>query len=266
MTDGINAHEVVWHGVPNPADWPITKRLDGVEFSDRDETTGVRPITNADTWPGVIPAGWDGPVTYSLWLIRRIGSRWHGSCAIEFFQGRYWTGAPLGRYYSDWYSPDRESFGPLRSLPNVVESELIAFMVAAGSHRLKDTSVQPGQQSVRERSPIIVLPYTANGVVRAAAPTPDPRPDPRPEPQPDPRPDPSLAEHVTALRAEQGVLRESVNGLTVSDATRAQEVAELRARIAELEARPTPTPPKTVSFRVFGVPLTVPVTWGGPAL
>jgi hypothetical protein len=30
-----------------------------------------------DTWPGVIPPGWDGPINHTLWIAERIGGTWY---------------------------------------------------------------------------------------------------------------------------------------------------------------------------------------------
>lgn len=30
-----------------------------------------------DTWPGVIPAGWDGPINYTVWIGEYIGGTWY---------------------------------------------------------------------------------------------------------------------------------------------------------------------------------------------
>ena len=65
------------------------------------------------------------------------------ACALEFYTGKHWTGAPLHLQYNDWFSVGK-GFGPLEGLGNVVPGEELLFMLVAGSLRLKDTSDQPG--------------------------------------------------------------------------------------------------------------------------
>ena len=260
--DMINPNDVVWHQCPNPGAWPITKRLDGVEFSDRDTTTGVRPLTDAQSWPEVTPTGWAGPITYSIWLLRRHQGVWHGACLLEFFRGKDWTGAPLSHYYSDWVNTDKD-YGVMNDLGNVQDGETIGFMLSAGSFRFKNTATQPGQRSPLERTRIIVVPFQRNGYARVSSTTPDPRPEPKPDPRPDPTPviDPGMARAIVDLTAEIATLRAEVRTLQASPIPSQDWIDAVQSRLAACEARDVPALPSALSFRVFGVPLTVPVTW-----
>jgi hypothetical protein len=262
--DAIDPSAVTWHGVPNPGAWPITRTLAGVEFDDRGPEYGVRPITNADTWPEVVPTGWDGPIVYSVWFFRQIAGRWHGTCCLEFYLGKQWTGAPLGVYYDDWINPGK-GYGEMEGLGNVRVGERIGFMIAAGSQRLKDTSTQPGRTSPRERTPIIVVAYVGKGIQMAGVtpPTPEPQPQPTPEPQPGQVPPHTHPDLVSALDKTVDMAQQMASALSLAS----QEIVTLRARVETLEAlsarvdaleqRPLPTLP--TSIRIFGV--TVPVTW-----
>ena len=158
MSDAIDLTKAVFHS-RNVTDWPVTCELRGVEFS---STKGVAPIGSIP-WGEITPAGWDGPITHSLWLGRLIGGVWHIACALEFYKGKVWTGAPLDSEYTNWFNVGK-GFGELETQPNVVTGEKVAFMVTAGSQRLKDTSTQPGPKSVQERSNVIVVDFVPNGV------------------------------------------------------------------------------------------------------
>lgn len=167
LTDAIDLSRAVFHS-RNVADWPIVTSLTGVEFRDADPQGGVRPIADIP-WPDITPAGWDGPITHAIWLGRKIDGVWHIACALEFYRGKDWTGAPLHKQYADWFSPGK-GFGELEGLGNVQSGEPIAFMLTHGSQRLKDTSTQQGPRSRQERSNVIVVTFTANGIVTPVVP------------------------------------------------------------------------------------------------
>lgn len=171
MIDGELKDRIQWVGKTNPLDWPITQELSGVEFKQADPQGGVRPIMPGGDvrWGEIIPAGWEGPIRYSVCLGRYIGARPVMACALEFYTGKSWTGAPLNTMYREWFSPGK-GFGPLEELGNVVAGETLLFMLVAGSLRLKDTSDQPGPDSVQERSNIIRVTFTPNGVALALPP------------------------------------------------------------------------------------------------
>lgn len=266
--DAVDPRHVVWHGAPNPGPWPVTRRLDGVEFDDSGPDRGVRPLTDAGSWPDVTPTGWEGPIRYSLWLLRNIGGTWHGACCLEFFSGKIWTGAPLGQYYSDWINPGK-GYGPMEALGNVTPGERIGFLVAAGSHRKKDTSTQPGITSPRERSRIIVVSYVGRGVQMAAG-VEEQQPEPKPDPNPGEAPSHSHPDLVKALDNVMGITKDLVSSTTdlaialkavtedlVALRTRVEALEKIASRVEGLEQRPLPTLP--TSIRIFGV--TVPVSW-----
>lgn len=164
MIDHIDLKQAQFHS-RNVSDWPVVTSLTGVEFRDADPAGGVRPIADIP-WPDVTPQGWDGPITHCIWLGRQINGVWHIACALEFYRGKVWTGAPLHRQYNDWFSIGK-GFGELEGLPNVQIGEKIAFMLTPGSQRLKDTSTQPGQKSRQERSNVIVVTFNPNAIVQA---------------------------------------------------------------------------------------------------
>lgn len=242
--DAIDLRGAVYHaGSPNVADWPITARLEGVEFRDvHPGDGGVRPLVSVP-WGEVVPDGWDGPVTHSLWIFRQIGGRWHGACVLEFFRGKAWTGAPLNRFYAEWVNPGK-GYGELEQLGNVRPGELVGFMVTAGSHRLKDTSRQNNApRSVRERSNVIAVPFAASGLVTVAADAPAPAPAPVP-PVVAPGADvAALQRQIEELKgwaaASFGDVSKGLEALTGTVGQHATLIDELNGRIrTELEARP----------------------------
>lgn len=245
-TDMIDLKSAVFHS-RNVADWPVVTTLEGVEFKDADPQGGVRPILSAMPWPGIVPAGWDGPITFAIWLGRIVGGVWHIGCALEFYDGKVWTGAPLQRGYNDWFSVGK-GFGELEGLPNPTPGEPLLFMVTHGSQRLKDTSTQPGPKSRQERSNAIIVPFVVNGVQMPTPSVPvDPPVNPPPVNPPIVPPTPSgpvvdegardliaqlsqlvlsLSEHNDAANAETDRRFDAVN----------QQVAQHENRLAQQDA------------------------------
>lgn len=228
MTDAFDLQTAIFHS-KNVAAWPIATELQGVEFKDADPQGGVRPILSAMPWAGIIPTGWDGPITFAIWLGRQIGGVWHLACALEFYEGKFWTGAPLHKQYNDWLSVGK-GFGELEGLPNPVPGERLAFMVTAGSQRLKDTSSQPGPKSVQQRSNVIVVPFQVNAVVLSEAGTQVPSPVPQLPPT-------STGENTggsTQVGPAFAELSAQVAALVAVDANQADQITALQTETATL--------------------------------
>ena len=128
-----------------------------IEFSKQD---------GPDRWPDQTPAGWDGPLQYTIWLFLQVNGEWVGSAFIQMWHGRDGSGttsdpravgvSPALVYGSRW-SP-MQVHGPIRP------GELIGFMVTAGNAR---DSVGPVLQ---ERSNLVCFPATDNGSVSSSRP------------------------------------------------------------------------------------------------
>ena len=140
------------------ASWPVTTtitRLDmrasgvHVEFSKKD---------GAGRWPDFTPAGWDGPLQYTLGMALKIGGQWYASTPIEFWHGLDASGGPPSQYALNWfYDPGR--WAPMTyHQPSV--GEMIGIFVCAGDCRNRsDSSGSP----VRERSNVVLVPMPNDG-------------------------------------------------------------------------------------------------------
>lgn len=266
--DGVAPSAIQWVGKTNPLDWPATQDLLGVEFRNADPQGGVRPILpggdDSVRWPDIIPDGWDGPIRYAICLGRKIRGVWTMACALEFYTGKHWTGAPLHLQYNDWFSVGK-GFGPLEGLGNVVPGEELLFMLVAGSLRLKDTSDQPGPDSVRERSNIIRVTFTVDGVALALPPeggsgpvvvTPPPGPTPTPVPT-------DVEARLRRLEDDMKALLEANLVNRVGDLAEAQALIAAKADHAVGVAqaaydRPVPTKTKPTSATIFGLKIPIP--------
>lgn len=183
MTDGLDLSTVVIHNSPDVRDWPATATITRLEF----RPTGVHvehtKNLGAGAWPTFVPNGWDGPLQYTLWIVVRIAGTWHAAGCIQFWQACDQNGGPPEEFAKNWYyAADR--WAPMTSHQPVL-GESVGFLVTAGDAR------NNGQQTVQERSQVVVMPFPRSGDVwTVSAPVPEPPAPPGPAPTPEPGPAP----------------------------------------------------------------------------
>jgi hypothetical protein len=146
---------------PDVRGWPATAKITEVSFAGGVTRVNFTKKDGPDRWPDVTPAGWDGPLEYTLWLFLQINGQWIGSGFIQMWNGRDGSGSSgdpdvPSRYSEHWYYGDRwnpmQNHGPIRA------GESIGIMVTSGNAR---DAVGPfGPQ---ERSNVVVIPATDNG-------------------------------------------------------------------------------------------------------
>lgn len=167
----LNSHDV--------RTWPATAQLTKLEFRPSGVHVEHTKVTGPGSWPNFRPAGWDGDLQYTLWIFLNIGGRWYGSGCIQFWQSCDQNGGPPEQFAANWYyAADR--WAPMTG-HQPQPGEMVGFMVSAGDAR------NNGQQSVQERSNLVVMPFPRSGDLYISTPTPvDPPVDP---PQPPPATD-----------------------------------------------------------------------------
>lgn len=176
MTDGLELSTVQIHNSPDVRGWPATAQITKLEF----RSTGVHvehtKNTGQGAWPNFRPAGWDGDLQSTLWIFLSIGGQWHGSGCIQFWQSCDQNGGPPERFAKNWYyAADR--WAPMTGR-QPEPGDMVGFMVSAGDAR------NNGQQSVQERSQVVVLPFPRSGDVYVPTEAPEPVPVPLPPPDP----------------------------------------------------------------------------------
>lgn len=197
IQDSLDLSTVDVINAPNPFSWSVTVDLVAIHHTEN----GVSAIPGADKWPDVTPIGWAGPIHYCVWLFRKnpATGRWLGSAFLEFYRGKSWTGAPLHRHYIEWLGGQGKGYGPLENFPNVASGEKVAFMLTAGSQRLKDTSTQPGPKSPRERSNLALVTFYPHGLLPVEFET-------EPPPPPPPPPDDTVLEYLRTIDRKLDIL------------------------------------------------------------
>ncbi len=155
--DAINlATAAVYNSPPDIASWPATGRITNLSMSG---ASGLSfEFTTKQSWPDVVPPGWDGPLQYTVWAVVNINGRWYTSGFIQMWRGRASTGAPiLSDFAANWAYDAR--WGPMAGYhPHA--GEQMGFFLSAGNARGFS-----GVSSVRERTNVVMvnLPPGDNG-------------------------------------------------------------------------------------------------------
>lgn len=195
IADMIPLASVQVVNAPDVASWASTAVITQVAITPTNTTFTFSKHIGPNAWPNVTPAGWEGPLQYTVWLFRKVKGNWVASAFIQMWQDRDGVGDAPSDYANNWYYSNR--WTPLYGSGALVPGETIGFMLTSGNER---DSVGP--YSVQERSNIVTLPTTDNGVFTfPGAVTPDPTPTPTPVPTPAPVPTPDLSARVDALEA-----------------------------------------------------------------
>jgi hypothetical protein len=163
--DAVDLHgAVVTAGSPGDvADWPVTTLITTLDLRGDGAFVDFSKKDGPGRWPDVTPAGWDGSLQYTLWMVENINGGWYTSGGVEYWYGLSRQGGPPSQYGSNWYySP--AVWGPLANRQPAV-GEQVGFFVTAGDARAKNV------YAVRERSNVVVVPFPsdAGGVFQFTA-------------------------------------------------------------------------------------------------
>lgn len=168
--------------------WPITCGITGISL---EPVRGVVPmIKGLENWPSFVPAGWGGPISWTLWAGFKVNGRWTMAGFMQFWQGdgpRTDTGAhPLepapGKSVENWrgnWAYDGR-WAPLNGFVPT-QGTLMAFMATSGDARGDIPSKQ-------ERTQIVTVTLNPQGSWSFPEVT-DGEGEPGPSPQP-PQPNP----------------------------------------------------------------------------
>jgi len=176
MTDMFDLTTAQIVNAPDVRTWPITTAITQVIFDGTTTRVVFDKQDGPDRWPDVTPAGWSGPLQYTLWLFRQLNGVWVGSAFVQFWHGRAASGDPRdpdvpSRYRANWFYAAR--WTPIFGSGLIVPGERIGFLVTSGNGR---DSVGPF--SVRERSNVVVFPASDDAVFTFAADQTPPAPAP----------------------------------------------------------------------------------------
>ncbi|HEX3646064.1 MAG TPA: carboxypeptidase-like regulatory domain-containing protein [Vicinamibacterales bacterium] len=151
--DQIDMHTVIVRGpAGDVANWPVTTQMRVLDFN----SGGVFvDFTAKNSWPDVVPPGWDGGIEFTLWMVEKINGQWITAGGLEFWRGLDRSGGPPSRFAANWYY-NPQVWGELASHQPAV-GEQVGFFVTAGDQRAKDVRI------VTERSNVVLVPFPSDG-------------------------------------------------------------------------------------------------------
>jgi hypothetical protein len=152
--DQIDMHSVIVRGgcCGDVANWPVTTQIHVI---DANFGGWFVDFSAKNSWPEVVPPGWDGGIQYTLWIVERINGQWITAGGVEFWRGLARQGGPPSRLAGNWYySP--QVWNELAS-HQPGPGEQVGMFVTAGDQRAKDVRV------VTERSNVVLLPFPSDG-------------------------------------------------------------------------------------------------------
>lgn len=158
--DQINLAEAIIVNAPDIRNWPITTAITQLKFDGNTTSVDFTKKEGPNRWPDVTPAGWTGPLEYTLWLFLNINNQWVGSGFIQFWNGRDSSGSAADPdvpsvYDIHWYYAAR--WAPMFGYGPIKPGTPIGFMVTSGNAR---DSVGP--YGPQERSNIVLVPASNN--------------------------------------------------------------------------------------------------------
>lgn len=173
--DALNLADAAIVNAPNVRTWPATATITELSFLEGTTRVVFSKEYGNGAWPDVTPAGWDGPLQYTLWLCLKTPT-WTCSAFIQFWNGRDGTGNSAdpdvpSRWDQHWYYSSR--WAPLFGHGQIQPGELIGLFVTSGNAR--DSAGPYGPQ---ERSNVVVVPATDRGTFTFAPPPPVATPPP----------------------------------------------------------------------------------------
>lgn len=155
--DAIDLPSSVLVGGAEVRGWPVTTTITAFSTSPQGIEVLFSKRQGSD-WPDVIPAGWVGPVYYTVWLGTRLPDRVHLAASLNVYRGQLGAGAGdvtnIGQYSQNlWYLDDG------LKTHVVSEGETLYLMVTAGGLRGANAV------SVQERSNVVA--FTASSMPRS---------------------------------------------------------------------------------------------------
>jgi len=235
QADMLNIQSAQIVNAPDVKGWPVTTALTAVSFDGAVTRVDFTKKDGPNRWPDVTPAGWQGPLEYTIWLFVNNGGQWVGSGFIQMWNGRDGSGSAAdpdvpSLYDKHWYYAERWApifgHGPIRA------GETIGFMVSSGNAR-----DNVGPQSVQERSNIVTFAATDNGhfsfgSAPVPVPTPTPVPVPVPTPVPVPLPSTDLGMQILTQQAiDHAAVMAHIEELKTQLALTRQDIADFRAAV-----------------------------------
>lgn len=159
---------IILNSPPDLASWPETAKITSINITGDSFLVDFDRRDGPDRWPDVIPAGFTGPLEYTLGMcVNPNGNQWYCSGVVQFWYGRTLTdsGSP-SRVGIEWfYDPAR--WGPV-NFYQPQDGELVGIFVGAGNLRDGSNITRATCPRVCERSNVALIPWSQGGGVSYA--------------------------------------------------------------------------------------------------
>lgn len=154
------AQAIIHNSPPDLGVWPETAKITSIDITPRAFLVDFDLRTAPNRWPDVTPAGWAGPLQYTLGMCLNINAQWHCSAVVQFWFGRSLEdSAPPTDVALEWFYDSR--WGPMMG-HQPVPGEIVGIFAAAGN--LRDGSYTRATcPRVCERTNVALIPWSFGG-------------------------------------------------------------------------------------------------------
>lgn len=154
MTDAVDISTVILTP-PDVRDFPVTKAITALTAN----ADGLTVQFDGNSWPDIVPAGWTGPVYFTIYIGAKFGGDVRMAASLNVYRGQTAVGGdvtnltwqPDPRRAPGQYANNLYYLNPALGEHTAVEGETLYLMVVAGGWRgIKALSVS-------ERSNIVAF-------------------------------------------------------------------------------------------------------------
>jgi hypothetical protein len=156
---------IIVNSPPDLATWPEAAKITSITITPDNFPVEFDRRDGPGRWPDVVPAGFKGPLQYTLGMcVNPNGNQWYCSGVVQFWYGRVLTdsGSP-SRVGEEWfYDPAR--WGPI-NFYQPRDGELVGIFVGSGNLRDGNNITRVTCPAVCERSNVALIPWSTGGGV-----------------------------------------------------------------------------------------------------
>jgi hypothetical protein len=156
------ASATIVNSPPDLGSWPEGAKITSVEFTGGSFNVDFDRRDGPDRWPDMVPAGFSGPLQYTLGMCVNINDHWYCSGVVQFWHGRELeASAPPSLVGREWfYDPVR--WGPMLGY-QPSDGETVGLWVGAGNLRDGGNFTRNSCPRVCERSNVALVPWNNGG-------------------------------------------------------------------------------------------------------
>jgi len=145
------------------AQWEETAKITSINITGDSFQVDFDRRDGPNRWPDVLPAGWSGPLQYTLGMCVNMNDHWFCSGVVQFWHGRTLTDSGNPGYINgDWFFDAR--WGPMMGY-QPRDGELVGIFVGSGNLRDAHNVTRASCPAFCERSNVALIPWSTGGGV-----------------------------------------------------------------------------------------------------